>query len=149
MRKYELPTFLAKKVTYEDYVRWLRRRAQAHVKRDRGRGYKKAIGGSYRVAIHKAVQASNGLDAYTGERLNWRLLSQFDNAEAEEHGRRYKRRFALLPTVDHVGDGKGRPDFKICGWRTNDVKNDLTIAELVSVCRVLLRYQEARSRRAA
>jgi hypothetical protein len=141
VRKYELPEFLSKKVTYEAYVRWLRRRAQAHVKRDRGRGNKKAIGESYREAIHKAVEASSGLDAYTGEALNWRLISHFDNDEAKEHGRRYKRKFALLPTVEHVGNGKSRPDFKICGWRTNDVKNDLTVAELVSVCRAFLKHQ--------
>jgi hypothetical protein len=141
VRKYELPAFMAKMATHEAYVRWLRRRAQAHVKRDRRRGNKKAIGESYRDAIHKAVLASNGLDAYTGEELNWRLISQFDNADAKEHGRSYKRRFALQPTVDHVGDGKGKPNFKICGWRTNAVKNDLTVAELVSVCRAFLTYQ--------
>ena len=26
---------------------------------------------------------------------------------------------------DHVGDGLGAADFKICAWRTNDAKHDL------------------------
>ena len=42
----------------------------------------------------------------------------------------YKRRFALLPTVDHVDPESTEADFRICGWRTNDCKNDLTITEL-------------------
>ena len=36
----------------------------------------------------------------------------------------------LLPTVDHVDPESTEADFRICGWRTNDCKNDLTITEL-------------------
>ena len=140
MRKYELPSFLSKRVSHEVYEHWLRRRAQSHVKRDRRRGNKEAIGELYRIAIHEAVLKSDGCDAYTGEELNWRLISQFNNYEAQEHGRHYKRKFALLPTVDHVGDGKGRPDFKICALRTNDAKNDLALFEFVSICRAVLEH---------
>src|SRR5467141_3173963 len=46
----------------------------------------------------------------------------------------YKARFALLPTVDHLGDGKGPADFKICGWRTNDAKGDLLLEDFVALC---------------
>ena len=141
MRKYELPSFLSKRITQEAYERWLRRRAQAHVKRDSGRGNKEAIGESYGLAIHAAVLESNGQDAYRGEQLNWRLISQYNNDESKEHGSRYKSKFALLQTVDHVGDGKGRADFKICAWRTNDAKNDLTLVEFISLCRTVLEYQ--------
>jgi hypothetical protein len=137
-----MPEFLkARSVKREAYERWLRRRAQAHVKRDRGRGNKDAIGESYRKAIHNAVLASNGLDAYTGEKLDWALISRFDNSSAKKHGRDYKHKFALLPTVDHVGDGKEHPHFNICSWQTNDLKNDLTLKQLIAVCRRLLEHQ--------
>lgn len=83
---------------------------------------------------------SAGRDAYTGEPLNWQLISRFDNDDAKESGRLYKKRFAMLPTVDHVGDGTGPADFRICAWRTNDAKSDLDIPELIAVCRAILEH---------
>lgn len=139
-KKYPLPPFLTDVVTQEAYETWLRRKAQAHVKRDRRRGNTTAIGESYRVVIHAAVVASNGKDAYTGEMLDWTLISQYDNDLSKEHGRHYKKGFALLPTVDHVDDGLGVANFKICGWRTNDAKHDLDLAEFIAVCRTVLEH---------
>ena len=139
-KKYALPAFLADVVSQETYERWLRRKAQAHVRRDRKRGNTTAIGEGYREAIHSAVIESVGRDAYTGEVLDWSLISQYDNDESKENGRHYKRGFALLPTVDHVGDGTGAANFKICGWRTNDAKNDLEVQEFLSVCESVLKH---------
>ncbi len=139
-KKYALPPFLSGIVSQETYERWLRRKAQAHVRRDRKRGNSTAVGESYRDAIHSAIVDSAGLDAYTGEALDWNLISQYDNDESKENGRHYKRGFALLPTVDHVGDGMGVADFKICGWRTNDAKNDLEVSEFLSVCAAVLKH---------
>lgn len=140
-RKYDLPPFLTgTAVTQEVYERWLRRKAQAHVKRDRKRGNDAAIGEDYRDAIHAAVQECHGRDSYTGEMLDWGLISQYDNDESKESGRHYKKGFAMLPTVDHVDDGKGPARFKICGWRTNDAKNDLDLTEFIAVCRSVLTH---------
>jgi len=139
-KKYVLPSFLSDVVSQEVYERWLRRKAQAHVRRDRKRGNTAAIGESYREAIHSAVIESAGLDAYTGEALNWSLISQYDNDESKENGMHYKRGFALLPTVDHVGDGTGPANFRICGWRTNDAKNDLELIEFILVCESVLKH---------
>ena len=139
-KKYILPPFLSEVVSQETYERWLRRKAQAHVKRDRNRGNVSALGIFYREAIHVAVLESSGQDAYTGEDLNWKLISQYDNDESREKGRHYKKEFALLPTVDHVGDGMGPANFKICGWRTNDAKHDLDLSEFISVCHLVLRH---------
>lgn len=142
-RKYQLPPFLEGIQTQESYERWLHRKAMAHVKRDRRRGNQDARNAQYKVAIHQAVIESNGFDAYTNEQLAWSLLSRYDNEESKKHRREYKKRFALLPTVDHVGDGLGAADFKICAWRTNDCKNDLSIVELIDFCRKLLKAQES------
>ena len=138
--KYQLPPFLMGKVKQEAYEQWLRRRAQAHVKRDRLRGNPTAIGEAYRNAIHAAVVNCGGYDVYTGEELNWLLISGYNNDQSKKKGRNYKREFALLPTVDHVGDGTGTTDFKICGWRTNDAKNDLSLSEFLSVCQTVLEH---------
>jgi len=44
----------------------------------------------------------------------------------------------MLPSVDHIGDGKGPADFKICAWRTNDAKNDLSYDEFLELCRKVI-----------
>lgn len=139
-KKYALPAFLVGTVDQAAYQRWLEHKAQAHVRRDRKRGNASAIGEAYRVAIHAAVAAGGGRDAYTGEALDWSLLSRYDNVESAEGGRTYKHGFARLPTVDHVGDGLGPADFKICGWRVNDAKHDLDIPAFLGVCRAVLEH---------
>lgn len=140
MKKYALPAFLAGVVEQAVYQRWLVHKARAHVRRDRKRGNLAAIGEAYRTAIHMAVSASNGNDAYTGEALDWSLLSRYDNAESAQGKRTYKHGFARLPTVDHVGDGLGPADFKICGWRINDAKHDLDMPAFLAVCRAVLEH---------
>lgn len=110
-RKFLLPGFLGgTSVTQQSYVRWLQRKAVAHVKRDKKRGNTTATVAAYKAAIHAAVVASGGRDHYTGEELDWSLLSTWNNDEAKHHRREYKKRFALLPSVDHVGDGLGPAD---------------------------------------
>lgn len=137
---YALPKFLNELISPAAYSRWLQRKASAHVKRDRKRGNTNATVSSYKQAIHAAVVASNGNDAYTGEQLNWSLISQYDNNESKSRGRAYKKELAALPTVDHIGDGLGAPDFVICSWRTNDAKHDLTLDEFLSLCRSVLEH---------
>lgn len=134
MKLFELPSFLSGVLTREAYVRWLQRKAQAHLKRDRKRGNISSSISEYKHAIHNAVCASQGKDDYTGERLIWSLISTYNNDQSKQGRRSYKAQFALLPTVDHLGDGTGPADFKICGWRTNDAKGDLTLEEFVALC---------------
>lgn len=139
-KKYQLPSFLSSQVTQEVYEHWLRRKAAEQVRRDRRRGNKTAIGEEYRNAIHSAVLDSDGCDAYTGEKLDWSLISKYDNDKSKKYRRNYKHGFALLPTIDHVGDGTGPADFKICGWQTNDAKNDLDMHEFLAVCEAVLKH---------
>ena len=138
MRKYQLNEELSALVDQTIYERWLHRKAMAHVKRDKARGNTTATNESYKIAIHNAVCESKGKDAYTNENLDWSLLSKYDNEQSKKHGRKYKKQFALLPSVDHVGDGTGEADFKICSWRTNDAKNDMSYSELVDLCHKII-----------
>lgn len=138
-RKYELPDFLGETCSQEHYLRWLQRKAATHVRRDRRRGNPEARQAEYKEAIHDAVLNDRNRDAYTGEKLDWSLICTYNNQESKRRGRAYKKEFALLPTVDHVGDGRGSPDFRICSWRTNDSKNDLDLAEFVALCRRVIK----------
>ena len=143
---YDLPDFLKKRVDERLYRRWLHRKANAHVKRDRRRGNKSASVAEYKAAIHAAVLNGGKNDAYTREKLRWELISSYNNQKAAAGGRDYKQRFADLPTVDHIGDGKGVPRFVICSWRTNDAKSDLTYENFVSLCKAVLSHKKRRVR---
>ena len=134
-RKYQLPDFLSGKVTQARYEKWLKAKAAAHLKRDKKRGNAAVTNQAYKEAIHNAVIGSRGLDHYTGEWLDWTQIGQYDNAESKAKRRKYKTEFALLPTIDHVGDGLGEPDFRVCAWRTNDAKSDLSDKDFSELCR--------------
>jgi hypothetical protein len=95
------------------------------------------------VAIHAAVVSGEGADFYTGEPLDWERISKYSNEESKARRREYKRELAMLPTVDHVGDGLGPADFQICSWRTNDCKADLSHAELIDFSRLVIAHCES------
>jgi hypothetical protein len=143
-KKYPFPEFLIGQCEQTAYIRWLSRKALAHVKRDRHRGHTAATREAYMLAIHKAVVASGGLDDYTGEELAWNKISTYDNAKSKEGRRQYKKPFWDLPTVDHWGDDLTANAFRICSWRTNDCKNDLDDEELIAFCRIVLSHHESR-----
>ena len=133
-----LPAFLAGTVEPLVYEKWLARKAAAHLKRDRKRGYVGISGSLYRDEIHQAVLESEGRDYYTGEALDWSLLSTYSNEASCAGKHAYKARFALLPTLDHVESAQVRSGFRICGWRTNDAKHDLSHQEFIDLCELVL-----------
>jgi len=141
-KKYPLPGFLNGRCTSEAYVKWLSRKSIAHVRRDRKRGHPNAARETYMKAIHEAVNNSKGVDHYTGEPLAWEIISTYDNTKSKEGRRVYKKSFWNLPTVDHFGEDLTANAFRICSWRTNDCKNDLSHEELVEFCRVVLAYHK-------
>lgn len=139
-RKHTMPAFLNTLVLPEAYERWLGRKAAAHVKRDRERGQSQVTQALYKEAIHAAVVVSGGRDAYTGEELDWKLISTYKNEDSKAGKHAYKSTFALLPTVDHVSAGATEASFRICGWRTNDAKNDLSHEAFVALCVKVLEH---------
>lgn len=140
--KSPMPAFLENHLSAEAYDRWLNRKAAAHVKRDRARG-RPATRAQYKAAIHQAVVMSEGRDAYTGEQLHWHLISTYSNEASSEGRHVYKATLALLPTVDHFEAGVSAADFRICAWRTNDAKNDLSSADFVALCRRVVAHADA------
>jgi len=114
--------------------------AIAHVVRDRKRWEKDILVSDYKKAIHAAVLQTGRTDAYTGEDLAWELISKYNN-EASRHGKtEYKKRFAMLPTGDHAGKHAGDLDFRICSWRTNDAKSDLSMEDFLELCKKVLNH---------
>jgi hypothetical protein len=140
MGQYSRPPFLPSEITHEQYRKWLDRKARAHLKRDQKRGNITATKTAYKTAIHEAVLASNGCDVYTGEMLDWTIISTYKNEISKAEKRHYKKLFALLPTVDHIDDGLGAANFCICSWRTNDAKNDLDLNGFLDLCKTVLEH---------
>ncbi len=140
---YEFPPFLEGRVTKQKYLNWLGKKAAAHVKRDRKRLTSPVILSLYKRMIHKAVCASGGKDWYTGENLEWEKIGTYNNDESKAGRSHYKARLALLPTADHVLGEDDAYDFVICGWRTNDAKNDLNLLEFLDVCRKVVAHRGA------
>lgn len=138
--RYAVPQLLG--IQQETYLRWLRRKAATHVKRDRKRAEHTITGEIYRLAIHAAVADHGTHDFYTGEVLDWSLVSRYDNEQSKVGRSKYKATFALLPTVDHVVRPDGKWDFVICAWRTNDAKNDLDHSEFLDLCRRVIAHAE-------
>ncbi len=134
------PDFLMGRCSSKRYLRWLNRKAAALARRDRRRRDREARIAEYRIEIHEAVLRSRGCDAYTGLPLRWDQISLYDNDASRRGGRAYKRKFGNIPTVDHTGDNRNKPRFKICAWRVNDAKSDLTLKEFLELCRQVLAF---------
>ena len=115
-----------------DYSKLLQKKAVAVTRRDKKRG------GTYSVkeaieAIDQAFHRCNGFDPYDGSQLDPELFNQYNNDESKEKRAAYKRRFAYLPTIDHI---KAEPvaDFEIVSWQTNDAKGDMLPDEFIAYC---------------
>lgn len=145
-RKYPMPDFLVGRTTEDAYESWLNRKALSHSRRDRKRGHEPALASRelYKAAIHQAVLAGQGRDAYTGEELEWSHIGRYDNEESKKGRHAYKRGFALLPTVDHEVASATQATFRICAWRTNDAKHDLTPDEFVELCRRVVAFVDGK-----
>ncbi len=94
------------------------------------------------VAIHAAIVRCGGNDEYTGLPLSWELIGTYDGERSRMGRRTYKKELGNMPTVDHVSDGHGAPDFAICSWRVNDAKHDLSLDEFLVVCQQVLDYHQ-------
>ena len=135
--KYQLPEFLEGKTNQATYENWLHRKVNTHFRRDKKRGNKNSSRKIYKEAFHKAVIDSKGKDFYTKEELDWSLISKYNNKQSKEGGRNYKKKFALLPTIDHYDDKY--ENFVICSWRINDAKNDLSHHEFIELCKKVIK----------
>lgn len=140
LRRYKLPPCIT--INQDTYDRWLTRKARSVKQRGREQDSVDYGGLSiYKNAIHDAVCKSNGKDFFTGEQLDWSLLSKWNNGEAKEGKSEYLRKFSFLPTVDHY-DGRTKLNFVICSSKVNDAKNHMSHDEFLELCRKVIKHDE-------
>ena len=145
MTRFDLPECLNGLCEKDAYRRWLARKAQAHVKRDRKRfGTDSCTVSRYKAMIHEAVCCGGDRDYYTGLPLDWSLISKFDNDAAKQHRSNYLRTFGNLPTLDHTRNCEGQIRFVFCSWRVNDAKNHLSEDEFHELCEQVLAHKRKR-----
>jgi len=142
LKNFQLPDFLKGKVEQTKYNKWLQAKASSHRGRDMKRGNREVTNAAHKLAIHNAVIGSGGVDEYTGEQLHWHLIGTWNNLEAKAGGRKHKERHHFQPTIDHVDDGMGEPNFKICSYRTNDAKGIMSYDEFIEFCRLVVAHSE-------
>jgi hypothetical protein len=133
-RKWKIPDCLKPRISDEDVFRtWLHRKALSVRKRDRKRNVPVLSLSVMKQAIVSAIERSNGCDFYTGEPLDWHLISKWVGSEEGTSANDYRRKFWMLPSVDHDFTDPARPAFHICSWRMNDSKNDQSIPEFLQL----------------
>ena len=124
------------------YSDLIRKKAEVVNRRDKKRGGKYSVKEAIE-AIHQAFHRCNGFDPYDGSKLNPKLLGEYKNEDAKAEGAAHKRRFAMLPTVDHV-TAEPVPDFEIVSWQTNDAKGDMPPEEFIAYCRRVVQVADQR-----
>ena len=138
--RYFLPECLAGRCEGPAYTRWLRGRAVAHVLRDRKRKVEGVTVAGYKKAIYEAVCSGGDADYYTGEPLNWKLISTYRNPESAAGRTKSEGQFAELPTVDHTLDVEATR-IRHLPLAVNDAKGDLSLAEFYALCESVLRHR--------
>jgi hypothetical protein len=139
--RYPMPDFMEGQCASKTYSKWLRVKADTLLRRDKKRGKPYAAAatqGMYAAKIHQAVVRNGERDPYTGEALAWELIGTWDTSRKQPEG--YKKKFALLPTVDHIDQDV--LEFEICSWRANGCKSDLYPAEFVDFCKKVAAYKK-------
>ena len=130
-------------ISFDKFSEWVMKKGYSLYQRDLKRTKEKKFKYTYtdyRSKICEAIQniPDAGKDYYTGKKLNWDLIGQYNNSDAQQEGKAYKRKFALMPTVDHI-NAEAKPEFVICSWRMNDAKNDLSEFAFTKLCIRFLR----------
>jgi len=144
--QYPLPGFLEGICTVSVYDKWLDNKADTLLKRDKKRRKPYARAATdrlYKEKIHKAIMDNGQCDPFTGDALDWKLISTWDTSPARAPEPGYRKKFALMPTVDHID-----PDlleFEICSWMVNDCKSYLNPKEFVALCRRIANYRKTSS----
>jgi hypothetical protein len=137
--EYPLPEFLLGRCTPHVYHKWLLNKADTLLKSDKKKKRPYALVATkavYKKEIHEAVKRSLPYDPYTGENLEWELISQWDTSHEQPEG--YRKKFALMPTIDHINPAEFR--FGICSWKSNVAKSDMTPDEFIRLCETIDNY---------
>jgi hypothetical protein len=139
---YAVPAFLQGIVTHTDYIKWLNQKCDSMRQRDlklKRPWAKENSRMAYKQKIHGAVIDGGQFDPYTGEKLDWSLISRQRSAIKYAYVNDFLDTFALLPAVDHIGSDT--LEFEICSWIVNEAKSCMDPDEFVGLCKKVVDYR--------
>lgn len=139
--KYPLPAFLEGRCSPQVFYKWLSIKGETLLLRDQKRKKPFSLNATksqYKQEIYRAVLKSGERDPYTGDALAWELIGTWDTSEP--HPEDYKKRFALMPTIDHINPDAH--EFEICSWLVNECKSYLNPEEFYQLCRKVVANRE-------
>jgi hypothetical protein len=139
------PPFVKIVITDAQYRTWLTRKAKYIIAEDRSRKracVKNASERLYKELIHNAVNQAGQFDPFTGETLQWGLVCTWDDSNTKNLDEPTFRKFALLPTVDHIDPYGRNIDFEICSWHINRSKSNLSPQEYVALCEKIISHRD-------
>jgi hypothetical protein len=139
---YMLPPFLQGVVSLKDYRDWLDHKANHLWVRDNKLNRPCAKENpirAYKQKIHQAVIDGGEFDPYTGEKINWELISKVKTLKREEYVNDFLNANAMLPAVDHINPEEF--GFEICSWISNESKSCMTPEEFVGFCQKVVSFR--------
>jgi hypothetical protein len=137
------PDFAKEKCSVTEYRKWVLGHSKNLFLRDSKAKRPFACPGQKSVYRHKIDDAAHHgqFDPYTGEELQWELIDEWDPNLARGN-RAYARKFALLPTVDHIDPESDILEFEICSWKINTCKGNLNPQEFVDLCKKVIQNRK-------
>ena len=94
---------------------------------------------AYKQKIHQAVLDGGEFDPYTGEKINWGLISK---EKTLKKGNFIDSGYAMRPAVDHINPEEF--GFEICTWISNESKSCMTSDQFVDFCRKVVSFRGQR-----
>jgi hypothetical protein len=129
------------------YKKWLYVRARELFNKDRLRKKPYALTGSvpfYKMLIHQAVNRGGQTDPFTADSLKWELIGTWNSSIPTSHDPAIMKKFALLPTVDHIDPASDELEFEICSFEINKCKSSLNPADFVALCERIVSHANTR-----
>ncbi|MGB7569428.1 MAG: hypothetical protein WBM07_16315 [Chitinivibrionales bacterium] len=138
-----LPPFLVGILSLKDYHYWLRQEAHhlrnSDLKLKRSYALENSLT-AYKQKIHQGVLDGGEFDPYTGDKINWNLISKEKPHKKNDFIANYLNDHALQPAVDHINPEEF--GFEICSWISNQSKSCMTSDQFVDFCRRVISFRD-------
>jgi hypothetical protein len=144
---YFLPDYLNGVLTLDGYRKWIEDKSHHVFVKDQKRRRPCVAGHScadYKMTIQKAVWANGPLDPYTGDPLGWKSIGARSPGKAKAGRKVLLKRFAMMPTIDHVDPEATDLRLEVCSLMVNECKNNLNADEFVGLCRKVAAFKFSR-----
>ena len=142
---YFLPDYLEGRCVLAEFRKWMFMKAETLLVRDRRINRPYAVNG--RMLLYKKMLYEASLhgefDPFTGEALQWELIRTWDPTKKDPDATNFKK-YALLPTADHIDPASDILRLEICSWKSNACKGNLNPQEFVDLCKRVVEYRDKR-----